>query len=187
MRATTPTSLRKGALSALFVAAVLVRASAAQEGGTIAGPPVSSLPDATAGKAPEIQVMGEGDQRVFVVNHGDSWSMHVENVQAQALLEHWHEVGGPKVEAKSILDYPFTLSVHHLAAERIVERILDGYGFTLHYDGKGKLDGVRVYSAEGTRIYKTPRLTESLTSWKQAEVPQDTGAATPAAPALPAE
>lgn len=181
MTTRTPTSPARALPLALLLAVLLAGASAAQEGAAAAVPAGPSGPaDAQAGPGDEVQVVGDGDQRLFLVRHDDSWSMHAENLQAQALFEHWHQVGGPRVEAKNILDYPFTLSVHHLPAERIVERVLEGFGFTLHYDAGGRLDVVRVYSAEATRMYKTPRLTESLSSWRQVEEPASAASAAPA-------
>jgi len=116
-----------------------------------------------------IQVHGQGDQTVYVVDHGDTWSMHAENALADNILAAWTASGGPRSISKTPLDHPFTLSVHRLAPERILERLLDGYGYTLHYDATGRLTTVRVYSAEPTRMYKTPRLTQSRTRWSQTE------------------
>jgi len=118
-----------------------------------------------------IRTLGPDDQRLYVVDHGDTWSMHAESVVASVLFQSWHEAGGPEVLSKAALDYPFTLSLHRVKTERIIERILEGWSYTLHYDGSGRLELIRVYSPEPSRNFKTPRLVESLAAWKQLEVP----------------
>jgi hypothetical protein len=125
---------------------------------------------------PEVEVLtlGNGDQKVQLVDHGDCWSMHAENVMAMNIFAAWREVGGPEVIMKSPLDYPYTLSVHRVPTERLVARILEGYGHTLHYGPDGRLAQVRVYSPEPARLYKTPRLVESLGTWRQVETAKPT-------------
>ncbi|HXC52576.1 MAG TPA: hypothetical protein VN634_16965 [Candidatus Limnocylindrales bacterium] len=118
---------------------------------------------------PQVQTLGPDDQRLYLVDHGGTWSMHAESVVAGSLLHSWHEAGGPLVTSKVILDYPFTLSVHRTSAERILEHILEGWSYTLHYDAKGRLEAVRVYSPEPQRMFKTPRLTESFSAWRLLE------------------
>jgi hypothetical protein len=130
-----------------------------------------------------IQTIGADDTKIELVDHGDTWSMHAENVNAIAILRGWHEAGGPDVATKFDLDYPFTLSVHHLTPELIVERILDGRGYTLHYSPGGRLVLVRVYSPRPMTGYKTPRLVESLAAWRETETP----AAAASAPTANAE
>ena len=142
-------------------------------------------PASVAAPAPEIHTLGAEDQRVFVVDHGGTWSMHAESVVAGSLFVSWHEAGGPDVLAKVVLDYPYTLSLHRVTAERILERMLEGWSYTLHYDAGGHLERVRVYSAEPQRIFKTPRLTESLADWKKQETGEPAPAAAPANEASP--
>ena len=129
-----------------------------------------------AGAGPQVQVLGTTEQRVHLVDHNGTWSMHAQSVIASELLRAWHEAGGPDVQAKLVLDYPYTLSMHRVPAERILERVLEGWSYTLHYDVSGKLARVRVYSPEPQRMFKTPRLVESLAAWKQLE----SGTAAPA-------
>lgn len=128
-----------------------------------------SAPADSAPAAPAVQILGSGDQRIQVVDHDGSWSMHAENVMAETIFELWHEVGGPVVERKTPLDFPFTLSVHLETTERIVARILDGYGYTLHFNEQGLLELVRSYSPKPGRIFKTPRLVQSQGTWRQVE------------------
>lgn len=118
----------------------------------------------------EVQTLGNGDQKIHLVDHGDSWSLHAESVMAMNIFEAWHEAGGPELVMKTPLDYPYTLSVHRQSTERIVERILEGYGHTLHYGPDGRLVLVRAYSPKPARLFKTPRLVESLGTWRQVEV-----------------
>ena len=125
----------------------------------------------------EVQTFGPDDQRIYVVDHTGTWSMHAESVAAGVLLRGWHEAGGPLVTSKVILDYPFTLSLHRVTAERILERVLEGYSYTLHYDAKGRLEAVRVYSPEPQRNFKTPRLVESFAAWKLLETSAPAAAA----------
>lgn len=138
-------------------------------------PSAADPQDATVdGEAPPppaavVQTLEDGDAKFYVVDHGATWSMHAENVTAESIFRAWHEVGGPEVNSKVKLDYPFTLSLHRVDIERIVERILDGYGHTLHFDADGRLDSVRVYSPEPARSFKTPRLVESLATWREIE------------------
>jgi len=119
--------------------------------------------------APVVQTLEDGDAKFYVVDHGATWSIHAENVTVEAIFRAWHEVGGPEVNSKVKLDYPFTLSLHRVEMERVVERMLDGYGHTLHFDANGRLDSVRVYSPEPARVFKTPRLVESLATWREVE------------------
>jgi hypothetical protein len=148
---------------------------AAQEGappdvaGQEAAPPV-----------PVVQTLGDGDQKLFVVDHDGAWSMHAENIVTGELFRLWHQGGGPDVVTKTPLDRPYTMSVHRLPSERVVARLLEGYGYTLHYDATGRLERVRVYSPEPSQIYKTPRLVESLARWRELET------TTPSSPAQPA-
>lgn len=121
-----------------------------------------------------VQSLGSGDAKIQLVDHGDSWSMHVENVLAQDIFHLWHEAGGPEVVMKTPLDFPFTFSVHRMSTERIVERILEGWGRTLHFDAKGRLELVRIYSPRPARLFKTPRLVESLGTWRQVEAAKAT-------------
>lgn len=121
--------------------------------------------------APVIQTIGEGEQRLFVVNLNGTWSMHAENLPTNQLFDLWEEAGGPTMVTKTLVDRPYTISVHGLSPERIVDRLLVGYGYTLHYDGQGRLDLVRVYSPVPSQLFKTPRLVESLGKWREAETP----------------
>jgi hypothetical protein len=148
--------------------------TSAEEGG--------SADPGTAVEAAVVQTVGEGDRRIYVVRHGDTWSMHAENVTAENILLSWQEAGGPKVEMKSALDYLFTLSVHRLPTERIVARILEGYGYTLHYDAAGKLVMVRIYSPKPSRYPASQRLVESLGTWMQVETAKPSAAEPGAAP-----
>ena len=119
--------------------------------------------------APVVHTLGDDDQKLFVVDHRGTWSMHAEMLVTDQLLRLWHDVGGPEVTAKSALDRPYTLSVHRLSPERILERLLDGYDYTLHYDGNGHLERVRVYSLDPGSMFKTPRVVESLGRWRELE------------------
>ena len=151
---------------------------------------------------PVVQTLGDGDQKLYVVNHDGTWSMHVESLITEELVRLWQEVGGPQVVAKTPLERPYTLSVHKLPAERIFERLLDGFDYTLHYDARGRLERVRVYSLDpsSASTFKTPRLVEGLGGWREVETagaspavsPAGTATASPAgtapastAPALP--
>jgi hypothetical protein len=130
--------------------------------------------------APEIRVVGENEtERIHVVDHGGRWSLHAESVVAASLFRLWHQAGGPEVTSKVLLDYPYTLSVHSVTPERILEGVLEGWSYTLHYDANGRLERVRVYSAEPQRMFKTPRLVESLAAWRQLETPVQPAAAIP--------
>lgn len=137
-----------------------------------------------ADDAPVVQTLGDGDQKLYVVNHDGTWSMHVENLITGDLVRLWREVGGPHVVAKTVLDRPYTLSVHKLPPERIFERLLDGFDYTLHYDAAGRLERVRVYSLDpsSASTFKTPRLVESLGSWRELETAASPASTPPAAP-----
>ncbi len=117
----------------------------------------------------KVQALGDGSEQIYAVKHSGSWSMHAENVQATVIFALWHGVGGPSVASKEVLDFPFTMSVHQMKAERVVARILENYNYTLHYDN-GNLSEVRVIGAIPARPYKTPRLVESRTLWTNSEV-----------------
>ena len=160
------------AVAAMLLAAAL-HAAAAEVAGTPAEDGSEAATDVSQEATPtsSVQVLGDGDQRIYVVDHGATWSMHVENVPVYSLFDSWHQAGGPVVISKALLDYSFTLSLHRVAPERIVERILEGYGHTLHYDANGRLEQVRVYSPAPTRIFKAPRLVEGLARWREAESP----------------
>jgi hypothetical protein len=117
-----------------------------------------------------VQALGEGTERLHLVRHdGGLWSMHAESLVTDTLFRLWREAGGPEVIAKVIVDRPNTLSLHRVRTERLLERLLDGYGYTLHYDADGRLAQVRVYSPEPASPYKNPRLTESLGTWRDVE------------------
>jgi hypothetical protein len=134
---------------------------------------------------PAVQALGDGDQKLYLVNHDGTWSMHVENLVTDELVRLWQEVGGPQVIAKTPLERPYTLSVHKLSPERIFERLLEGFDYTLHYDARGRLERVRVYSLDpsSASTFKTPRLVEGLGSWREVET---AAPAAPAAPVVPA-
>ncbi|MFN2427882.1 MAG: hypothetical protein ABR587_15705 [Candidatus Binatia bacterium] len=132
-----------------------------------ADPSNDALADPSAGTG--VRTLGEGDQKLFLVDHDGTWSMHAQNVVTDQLLRLWSEAGGPVVFAKTFLDRPYTISVHRLEPERILDRLLEGYSYTLHYDGDGRLESVRVYSLSATAMFKTPRLVESLGSWRDVE------------------
>ncbi len=142
---------------------------------------VAAEASASAGEEtkPRIRDLGEGDQKVYVVDHKESWSMHVENVATDTIFRLWHEAGGPEVTTKVRVDRPFTISVHKLKAELILERLFEGYGYTLHYDDDGRLASVRVYSPRESFAYKTPRLTEALSRWKEVETDPEAAARKP--------
>lgn len=127
-----------------------------------------------------LQTLGEGAEQIYVVDHTDSWSFHVENVTAAAIFKLWKGIGGPALASKELMDFPFTMSVHRMAAERVIDRILDGYNYTLHYEG-GRLAQVHVLGSVPTRSYKTPRLVESRARWTDAEMTLLTGGESPPA------
>lgn len=128
---------------------------------------------------PSIETLGNGVSTIHVVDHGDSWSMHVESIPTDQLLGLWQQAGGPEMVAKTVVDRPYTLSVHRLSAERILERLFDGYDYTLHYDRAGRLVRVRVYSLDPAAAFKTPRLVESLRDWNEKETPDGADSGTP--------
>jgi hypothetical protein len=129
---------------------------------------------------PVIQTLGEADQKIFLVDHNGTWSMHFENVMTGNVVLQWKQAGGPDVTMKMPVDRPFTMSVHKVAPEVIVERLFEGYGYTLHYDDAQRLTSVRVYSPRDSLVFKTPRLTQSLSDWKKAET--EPAAASPTQP-----
>lgn len=131
---------------------------------------------------PAVQAVGDGQQKLYVVHHGGTWSMHVEAMMTDELVRLWKEVGGPQFVAKTVLDRPYNISVHKMPPERIVETLLDGFDFTLHYDADGRLERVRVYSLDpaSASTFRTPRLVESLGRWREVET------AAPSADAAPA-
>lgn len=143
---------------------------AAAEGDAALEAPAAVLPV-------EVLSFGEGSTTTWIVRHGDEWSMHAESVSASAIFEAWHQAGGPAMASKVSMDYPFTLSVHRMTTERLVARIVEGYGYTLHYDAAGRMELVRVYSQRPSFQYKTARLVESLATWKQVETAVPTAAA----------
>lgn len=176
--------MRHSRIAAAMWGALVATSSMAAEpaaGKPVAGDPVVAghsavsveAPPPTADLAafPQIRELGAGDRRMFVVDHGDTWSMHAESVVTDAMFELWKEAGGPDYVAKVLVNRPYTISVHRLPAARIVDRLLEGYGYTLHYDPSGRLSKVRVYSPQPAQMFKTPRLVESLASWKEAELP----------------
>lgn len=132
----------------------------------------SAVVPAGAGAAARasIQVLGEGDQTLYVVDHGGTWSMHADNLRADLIFQLWRTVGGPRAASKNALDHAFTMSLHRVEPERIVERILEGFNYTLHYTAAGRLDAVHVLSAQASRMYKTPRLIEGRSRWSEAEM-----------------
>lgn len=117
----------------------------------------------------KVKALGEGAEQLYAVEHAGWWSLHVENVPAAAIFALWHAVGGPSVASRQVLDFPFTMSVHRMTAQRIVARILDGYNYTLLYES-GRLAEVHVVGAIPSRAYKTPRLVESRTQWTNTEI-----------------
>ncbi len=134
---------------------------------------VPAAPAAATGAAAaraSIQVLGEGDQTLYVVDHGGTWSMHADNLRADLIFQLWRTVGGPRAASKNALDHPFTMSLHRVTPERIVERILEGFNYTLHYTPAGRLDAVHVLSAQASRMYKIPRLIEGRSRWSDAEM-----------------
>lgn len=152
-------------LAAILLLLIVARHAAA------AGDAAGVAAGESAPQAPVVQSFGEGSQTLYLVDHGDTWSMHAEELPAEAIFKGWQEAGGPEIVSKVVLDFPFTLSMHRVTTERIVGRILEGYGYTLHYDARGRLERVRVYSPQPARMFKTPRLVESLGSWRQVETP----------------
>lgn len=122
-------------------------------------------------EGPEIQTIGEEGMRAHFVDHDGPWSLHAEALPTEYLFRLWHEIGGPEVVSRTPIDRVYTISVHREPTERILERMLDGYGYTLHYDGEGRLELVRVYSpAPNAGEFKTPRLVESLSAWRDVEL-----------------
>lgn len=153
-------------------------------------PAASAAAPAEYGAAEEgiVTTLGSSDQKVHVVVRGGLWSMHAETVLVQNILKSWHEAGGPEVVMKNPVDHAYTLSVHRVTTERLVERLLEGYGYTLHYAADGTLETVRVYSPEPGYPFKNPRVVESFGTWRQVETAQATlpdgrseGVAVPAA------
>ncbi|MFN2375819.1 MAG: hypothetical protein ABR538_04730 [Candidatus Binatia bacterium] len=130
-------------------------------------------------QASAVQALGEPGQKLYVVDHGAHWSMHAENLATDVLLRLWQQAGGPEVISKTLLDRAYTISVHRLGADRIMERLLDGYGYTLHYDENGRLVRVRVYSPVPGPVFKTPRLVESLTKWNDEATTSSSQASAP--------
>ena len=148
------------------------RADAVVEEESAAGADAAEAP-ADAVEAPPagssaIQTLGDAIT-LSLVDHDGTWSMHVENVTSDELFHLWRTAGGPEVVVKMLVDRPVTVSVHRMTPERIVERLLIGYGYTLHYDADGRLARVRVYSPTAQSNYKLARLTESLAKWREAE------------------
>jgi hypothetical protein len=131
---------------------------------------------------PVIQTLGEADQKIFLVDHKGTWSMHFENVITSNVILLWKQAGGPDITTKTLIDRTNTMSVHRLAPELIVERLFEGYGYTLHYDDAGRLTSVRVYSPRDSLAFKTPRLTESLGDWKKVETEAEAAPAPAAQP-----
>lgn len=182
------TGLARVAVLALLVATQAAAQSPAPEinGGTAVPPQAQDVevqPDQAAdaavapgadeagdaGASAKIKALGEGTEQVYVVEHPASWSMHVENVPAATIFALWRAVGGPVVASKAVLDFPFTMSVHEMKAERVVARILQTYNYTLHYDS-GRLAQVHVLGAIPERQFKTPRLVESRAQWTNQEM-----------------
>lgn len=184
----TPRGSRRWRGAVILLVAVCVPAGAAVRHASAqaaAGAPAMS--ESTARRAAlardgEIFGVGGGEQKLYVVRRGGLWSLHAENLSVGALMTLWREAGGPEVSSKLPIENPTMLSVHDLAAERIVERLLDGYGYTLHYDAGGRLAQVRVYSPSPSLAMKTPRLVETLGQWREREAPR---AEAPAEGALP--
>ncbi len=115
--------------------------------------------------------------RAHFVDHEGPWSLHAEALPTDYLFRLWREIGGPEVVSLLPIDRTYTISVHREPAERILGRLLDGYGYTLHYDGDGRLELVRVYSpAPNAGAFKTPRLVESLSAWRDVELAPATAA-----------
>jgi hypothetical protein len=137
-----------------------------------------STTDADAAGRPAIQSIGD-DLKIYVVDHGGKWSMHAENVATNEIVRLWHIAGGPEVTTKFPIDRPYTLSVHEVSTEVILERLFEGFGFTMHYDDTGRLDSVRVYGMRDSVSFKTPRLTETLTRWKEIETDPEAAARKP--------
>lgn len=129
----------------------------------------AAVADVAAPPHETVQELGDGDQRLYLVDHHGTWSMHAQNITTATLLNLWRGAGGPEVVTKLGVNRPFTLSVHRLSAERILERLLEGYNYTLHYEASGRLRLVRVYSPESTEAFRVPRLVESLGAWREAE------------------
>lgn len=154
-----------------LVVAALVAAALAWS--TMAAHPADGqdVADAAAADPPaaEIQSLGNAGATLYLVDHDGAWSMHAENVSVDRLLELWAMAGGPQAASKAPLGRDFTLSVHRMSPERIVERMLDGYNYTLHYDGDGRLARVHIYDSRPGRIYKTPRLVERRSQWEARE------------------
>ena len=178
------------ALQRIAVLAVLAGSALAQDDVAVLGQPQVADPgnlqgDVERAPADEIQTLGEGDQVIHLARHGELWSIHAETVVAATLFKLWHEAGGPEAVSKIYLDYPFTLSLHDVPAERIVERVLEDYSFTLHYDAAGRLERVRVYSPSPSRVYRAPRLVENLMAWRRAE--ESRGQASEPAAAAPVQ
>ena len=148
-------------------APVAANPTATGETAVVPSAPVAGTGAAAARAA--IQVLGEGDQTLYVVDHGGTWSMHADNLRADLIFQLWRTVGGPRAASKNVLDHTFTMSLHRVEPERIVERILEGFNYTLHYTAAGKLDAVHVLSAQASRMYKTPRLVEGRSRWSEAE------------------
>jgi hypothetical protein len=153
--------------------------AAVDVGSNAAGPAPADQPAGTEAEGPLIQTLGEADQKIFLVDHKGTWSMHFENVITANVVLQWKQAGGPDVTMKTPVDRPFTMSVHKLEPEMIVERLFEGYGYTLHYDDAGRLTSVRVYSPRESLAFKTPRLTQSLSDWKKAETESQAAAAQP--------
>jgi hypothetical protein len=144
--------------------------SLAREAGAQAAPAAAPVaPGAASAAAPEIRILGEADQKLHLVDHGGGkWSMHAENIASTNLLRLWQEAGGPEFDTKASIDRQYTLSFHKLSSERVIDRLLEGFNYTLHYD-KGRLTRVRVYSPQQSFVFKTARLVESLGKWREAE------------------
>jgi len=165
-------------------AAVMPDAAAVAPDAAAVTPDAAAADPATAAK---VQTLGDGDQKLFLVDHHGTWSMHAENVTTEQIFRLWSENGGPQITTKSLLDRPYTLSVHRLEPERIVERVLEGYSYTLHYDADARLERVRVYSLSPTAMFKTPRLVETLGKWKEVETAAPAAAPEPVPVEVPAE
>lgn len=155
---------------------------AAMPGGAPSGNAHEQEPEDSAAPAeeagPEIETIGEEGMRAHFVEHAGPWSLHAENLPTDYLFRLWHDVGGPEVVSREPIDRAYTISVHRESAERILGRLLDGYSYTLHYDAAGKLEMVRVYSpAPNAGEFKTPRLVESLSAWRDVELAPTAGPA----------
>ena len=109
-------------------------------------------PETAASARPRIQGLGRGPQTVYLVDHGDSYSIYAEKVPIAQMVDHLATVGGPELNALKPLEREITLSIHQASMADIYRRHAHGDELHVPLQEWAHRDGQRDGTDRGSRV-----------------------------------